>query len=117
MLTPSIGGDHTCLTIINPSDAGSGNPLFAKASECTDDVTPSADQIWVYGYLDDYGAMFWVGDSSTVGHEDGYGFLEEYAFPNTLFTDSNGRIEIVRRTDPPAGTIVADFEFYTPNSD
>ena len=69
----------------------------------------------MYGYLADYGAMYWVGDASTPGHEDGYGFVELFDSPNTLQTDDEGRLKIALRDNvypPPSGLWVVDFEFY-----
>ncbi|KAL0953070.1 hypothetical protein HGRIS_007270 [Hohenbuehelia grisea] len=112
VLTPSLGGPHTCLTIINPSDAQSGKPLFARAQACDGDVTPAVSQRWIYGYLDDFGGMFWVGGPNTPGHKDGYGLLETDTLPSgALITDKSGRIELALRTKPPQGGRVLDFEF------
>lgn len=111
VLTPSIGGKHTCMTVINPNDAGTSKPLFAKAEECKDNVKPPVSQAWIYGYIDDYGGMFWVGDSKTPGHKDGYGILEKNTTASGLITDKEGRIELARRTKPAKGTKVLDFKF------
>lgn len=115
LLTPSIGGDNTCLTISNPEDAGTGNPLFAQVAQCTDATTPSANQTWVYGYLSDYGAMYWVGDADTPGHEDGYGFVVDLNNDYAVQTDALGHPKILQDQNvyPPAdGLWVVDFEFY-----
>ena len=106
---------HTCLTILNPDDAGTGNPLYAQVAECTDDTTPSAAQTWVYGYLADEGAMYWVGDADTPGHEDGYGFVVDIDNGYALQTDELGHPKIQRDQNvypPPDGLWVVDFEFF-----
>lgn len=113
VLTPSIGGPHTCMTVVNPHDAGTGAPLFARAAPCAGDVVPAVGQRWIYGYISDYGGMFWVGDAATPGHKDGYGILEKRknATYSSLIVDREGKIELARRTHLAKGTDVLDFEF------
>ncbi|KAG8930671.1 hypothetical protein FRC01_002412 [Tulasnella sp. 417] len=57
-----------CLKIDNPTSAT--EPYFASVAPCSNNVTPSAAEYWVYGTSDDRGVVYWQLSWYAQGHDE-----------------------------------------------